>query len=332
MAIDPHIFIPSALSGRAIAGRIADGRILHLGGATMGTSWSARIVVRGDPPDGIAAALKAELDRVIAEMSHWQAESDISRFNRAPAGTWRALPPDFFTVLARGLEIAAASGGAFDPTAGALAELWGFGPGGSVPAVPPATRIASALAVTGHRRLRTDPHARRALQPGGVRIDLSGIAKGHAVDLLATRLRALGYRHFLVEIGGELVGAGVQPDGQPWWVDLESPPGLAPPSARIALHELAVATSGDYRRWFAADGRRYGHSIDPRTGWPVANGVASVSVIHESCMDADAWATALMVLGVEAGPALAAERGLAARFINEEGGETLSPALLAMLD
>lgn len=332
MAIDPHIFIPPGLSAAAIAGRPAGGRILAIGGETMGTSWSARIALAGDPPAGVDAALQAELDRVIAEMSHWEAGSALSRFNRLPAGRWQALPPDFFTVLDRGLAIARESGGAFDPAAGALVDIWGFGAGGGVAAPPTQTEIATARACGGHQRLEIDRHARRALQPGGAKLDFSGIAKGHAVDLLAGRLRSLGLRHFLVEIGGELVGAGVQPDGQPWWVDLEAPPGLDPAPARIALHEMAVATSGDYLRWFAADGRRYAHTIDPRSGWPVANGLVSVSVVHRHCIDADAWATALTVLGPDAGMALATAKGLAARFINEEGGEAFSPALAAMLD
>ncbi|ARS27342.1 FAD:protein FMN transferase [Sphingomonas sp. KC8] len=330
-ATEPHILIPRALAPSAIANRLVDGRVLNLGGRTMGTSWSARIVA-STPLDGIAAALQALLDRVVADMSNWEADSAISAFNRLPAGRWQALPPDFFTVLQRGLAIAAESDGAFDPTAGRLVDLWGFGPAPARLAPPNDAQIAAALANAGHGRIELDPHARRARQPGGVAIDLSGIAKGYSVDLLADHLRERGHRHFLVEVGGELVGEGVMPDGQPWWVDLEAPPGVSVVPARIALHGLAVATTGDYRRYFDHDGQRYAHSIDPRSGRPVAHGVAAVSVVHRRCMDADAWATALTVLGLDAGLALAAERGLAARFITNEGGEAFSPALADMLD
>lgn len=330
-AAEPRILIPPALSQAALATRIANGRIVALGGRTMGTSWSARIVA-DQPLPNLRAALQALLDRVVAEMSNWEADSAVSRFNRLPAGRWQTLPPDFFTVLRRGLEIAAASGGAFDPTAGALVDLWGFGPASARLAPPDDDAVAAALTVAGFHRLEIDIHARRARQPGGVTLDLSGIAKGYAVDLLADHLRGSGHRHFLVEVGGELVGEGVTPDGQPWWVDLEAPPALAPPPARIALHGLAVATSGDYRRYFDHDGHRYTHSIDPRDGRPIANGVACVSVIHRRCIDADAWATALTVLGMDDGLRLATDLDIAARFISNEGGETFSPALAAMLE
>lgn len=328
---EPRILIPPALSPAAIAARVADGRVVTLGGRTMGTSWSAKIVAHAPLPD-LRDALQALLDRVVAEMSNWEADSAISRFNRLPPGRWQALPPDFFAVLRRGLEIAAASGGAFDPTAGALVDLWGFGPAPARLAPPDDAAIAAALAAAGHGRIVLDIHARRARQPGGVALDLSGIAKGHAVDLLAEHLRESGHRHFLVEVGGELVGEGVRPDGQPWWVDLETPPALALPPARIALHGLAIATSGDYRRYFDHEGRRYTHSIDPRDGRPIANGVACVSVAARRCIDADAWATALTVLGTDEGLRLAADLGIAARFVSSEGGEAFSPALAAMLD
>nr|WP_318781324.1 FAD:protein FMN transferase [Sphingomonas aliaeris] len=161
---------------------------------------------------------------------------------------------------------------------------------------------------------------------GGLSLDLSGIAKGYAVDAVADLLAASGIAHALVEIGGELVGRGVRPDGQPWWVDLEVPPGLTLAPFRVALHGLAVATSGDYRRGE--------HTIDPRTGYPVVDPVASVSVIHRSALAADAWATALTVLGVHEGIAMAEREGLAARLVTVRGGvavEHITPALAEML-
>jgi thiamine biosynthesis lipoprotein len=163
---------------------------------------------------------------------------------------------------------------------------------------------------------------RRALrQPGGLALDLSAIAKGFAVDLVARRLVAAGIESHLVEIGGELRGSGVKPDGQPWWVRLEHPdPDSAGGDTLLALHGLAVATSGDYRRWFEQDGTRYGHTIDPRDGRPIRHGLAAVTVIHPQCMLADAWSTALNVLGPDAGPALATRLGLAARFVVRHEG------------
>lgn len=312
--------------------------VIALGGETMGTSWSVRVVT---PPGldaaPLHAALTAELEAVIAAMSQWELASEISRFNRAPAGSWHRLSPAFFHVLHAGLALAQATDGAFDPTAGALVDLWGFGPAPARLAPPAAEDIATARAATGWQRLGLDRHARRALQPGGVRLDLSGIAKGHAVDRLAACLAARGFANALVEIGGELRGSGVKPDGQPWWVEIEAPPGVtALPETRVALHGLSIATSGDYRRTFTHAGRRHAHSLDPRTGQTVANAIASVTVLHAECMMADALATALLVMGVEAAMAYAATHDIAAHLVERGTGltgamEHLSPAFAAML-
>ncbi|WP_394804850.1 FAD:protein FMN transferase [Sphingomonas agrestis] len=295
----------------------------------MGTRWSARIV---GAPAGVQAGSEAVLARVISQMSQWEPGSNLSRFNRGAPGTWRSLPPEFNVVLAAGLQVAEASGGAFDPAMGALAELWGFGASGRTDAVPDAARIAEALRLGGRSEIEYDPLLLRARRYGRAALDFSGIAKGYAVDAVAAHLRGLGLADWLVEIGGELRGSGIKPDGQPWWVDLEAVPGVAAAPFRVALHGLAVATSGDYRRYFEVDGRRYAHTLDPRTGMPLDNGVVAVSVLHGECMLADAWATALTVLGPEAGPALGEREGLAMRMVTRDGREVLSPALVAMLE
>ncbi|WP_330999367.1 FAD:protein FMN transferase [Sphingomonas sp. IC-56] len=261
-------------------------------------------------------------------MSHWEPDSALSRFNRSEPGRWQPLPAGFAQVLAAGLSIAGASGGAFDPAMGLLADLWGFGPSGARAAIPSDAEIAAVLESPGHRHIEQDGRRARRLAP--VALDFSGIAKGHAVDAVAERLRSLGCADFLVEIGGELRGEGIKPDGQPWWVELEPAPGVANAPIRVALHGLSVATSGDYRRSFRHAGRDYAHTIDPRTGRPLTNGVASVTVLHPSCMLADAWATALTVLG-PSGMALAERQGLAAHMAVRGAGEQLSPRLAAML-
>ncbi|KQS05202.1 thiamine biosynthesis protein ApbE [Sphingomonas sp. Leaf357] len=292
----------------------------------MGTCWNVRAILPpGVTAASVDAAIVARLDKIVAEMSHWSPTSLLSRFNRSAGGRWATLPPDFAHVISEGLAIAKATSGAFDPAIGWLVDLHGFGPEPADRA-PTAAEIAAARESSGWHRLTFTPADRRLHQPGGLSLDLSGIAKGHAVDAVADLLGTLGIVHALVEIGGELVGRGVRPDGQPWWVDLETPPGQTLAPMRIALHGLAVATSGDYRRG--------SHTIDPRTGWPTANGVVSASVIHISALAADAWATALTVLGARDGMALAGERGLAARILTlGEGGilEHISPALIAML-
>jgi len=294
----------------------------------MGTTWSVRVV---DPPAGLRAEVEGVLARIIAEMSHWEADSHLSRFNRSDPGRWQPLPSGFAEVLATGLAVAQASGGAFDPAMGVLADLWGFGPAGPQP-FPDAAAVAGARDRSGRRHIEQEGSRARRTAP--VTLDFSGIAKGHAVDAVAARLRGLGLSDFLVEIGGELRGEGIKPDGQPWWVDVEAVPGASVAPIRVALHGLSVATSGDYRRHFEVAGRRYAHTLDPRSGMPLDNGVASTTLIHSDCMLADAWATALAVLGPGHGPALAEREGLAMQMVVREGAgwrELLSPALEGML-
>ena len=289
----------------------------------MGTSWSAHIV---DPPAGCTAAIEAVLARIIAQMSNWEPDSVISRFNRAPIGTWMPLPADMLTVLRAGLEMARLSDGAFDPAIGHQVDRWGFGPAILPrPDAAPSTPPWQAIEIDGDQARRLAPAA----------LDFSGIAKGFAVDAVAARLRAMGLANFLIEIGGELRGEGIKPDIQPWWVDVESPPDLTIPVLRVALSGLSVATSGDYRRYRLEDGRRLSHSIDPATGTPVATGVASVTVLHDSAMHADAWATAITILGPARGMALATRHALPARLIlrtDTAAQEYMTPKLAAMLE
>lgn len=314
-----HVLLPPTIE----AATPSVGELVALQGATMGTGWSLRAVLPPDvsvPP--VQSAVEAELDAVVRAMSSWESDSELSRYNRAAAGDWCVLSPAFFTVLRVALALAAETDGAYDPTAGALVDLWGFGPVGPIAAPPEASAIAEARARTGWQLVRLDPDSRRVLQPGGIALDLSSIAKGHAVDALSAALGALGIEHHLVEIGGELRGSGLKPDGQPWWVQLEVPeaPGLRPPELVVALHGLAIATSGDYRQGFAHEGRRHSHTLDPRTGVPVQNDLAAVSVLHAETMQADALATALMVLGFDHGFAFAEQWGIAARFVQRERG------------
>jgi thiamine biosynthesis lipoprotein len=296
----------------------------------MGTTWSVRLAGPAVLPAAVIREdLQDILDRLVAQMSTWRQDSVLSGFNHAAAPAWHPLPEAFFTVLDCALELAEASGGAFDPTMGALTRLWGFGPGGGCGAPPPAQAIEAARARCGYRRLRLEAHARAAWQCGGLELDLSGIAKGYAVDGLAAYLDDLGIDHYLVEVGGELRGRGCKPDGSPWWVGVE-----LLEQTIVALHDLAIATSGDSHRYFEHGGRRYSHTLDPRTGRPVAHDVAAVTVLHPQCMRADALATVLMVLGRQAGLAYARRHAVAALFVvrTPQGLEArLTPALQAFL-
>jgi FAD:protein FMN transferase len=311
-------------------------------GETMGTDWSVRLVA---PPGldrpALQSAIEAELTDIVALFSHWDPRSELSRLNAAPPGFWAVSEP-FWTLINAAMDMADDTNGAFDPTLGALVDLWGFGPPGPRPTnafgsgldIPLEDEIAVARAVSGWGIVRFNRAARAIQQLGGVKLDLSGIAKGHAVDRVSERLTAMGATHHLVEIGGELRGAGVKPGGLPWWVELQPAPGSPAPRTVAALFDLACATSGDWVRRFEAYGQSYSHTIDGRTGRPVENGVASVTVLAETAMYADAMATALTVMGPDEGPAYAAALKIAAAFVvrTDDGlVEIVSPAFTAMM-
>lgn len=291
----------------------------RLDGQTMGTTWSVQArLPAGVDRESLAAALQAELDLVVAQLSTWRLDSDIRRYNEAPAGTWHRLPEPFNGLLAQALELARDSGGAYDPTVGPLVALWGFGAAAPRDAPPAATEIAEARARVGWQRLVHERATGRLLQPGGVQLDLASIAEGHAVDRLGAVLEARGVRDYLAGIGGELRARGHRPDGRAWQVALADPDGGAPPLV-LALQDASIATSGDYHAHFLHQGVRYGHAIDPHTGWPVRHDLASVTVVAVDSATAGALATALSVLGPERGLAFAGHREIAALLLVRDG-------------
>lgn len=303
----------------------ADEAVATLGGETMGTTWSVRLTAaRHMDVHALHAGIQARLDRVVAQMSTWDAGSDISAYNRAGAGTWQRIPDEFRRVLECALQIADASDGAFDPTIGSLVGLWGFGAEAAIDHAPSANEREGARGNVGWRRIEL--RGNELLQPGGARLDLSGIAKGFGADLVVAYLRACGIAGALVEVGGELHGVGRKPDGTPWRVLVEAGPEeddhrLEP--RVLDLDGLAVATSGDRwhhysRRDEHGHERRYTHTIDPRSGAPVEHAAVAVTVVSRDAMHADAWATALTVLGEAAGFALAERQGLAVRYLSRD--------------
>lgn len=293
-----------------------------LTGATMGTTWSVKVVglPPGVPPEQLHSDIGLLLESVNHQMSTWDEDSLISRYNAAEADSWHRLPPDFFRVLDYALHLADETDGAYDPTVGPLVNLWGFGPGRDEFRVPSADEIRETATNTGWQRLELDPEDRAVLQPGGLYLDLSSVAKGFAVDKVSEFLAARGVESFLVEIGGELRGRGERPGGGPWRVAVEKPQsgGGRQVERVVPLRDMAMATSGDYRNFHQVDGKVYSHTIDPRTGYPVEHRLASVTVLAPDCMAADALATALTVLGPEEGLAFARERELPALFLVRE--------------
>ena len=329
-----RVLIPIALTAPPPAPE-PQGVVTQWAGETMGTIWTVRaVLVDGQDAGGVEAGIRAVLDNVIAQMSNWSDASDLSRFNHAAADTWVTLPEDCFAVLQAALRTARDSGGGYDPSAGPLVDLWGFGPAGKRHTAPTADDVARVRQHCGWQRIEIDAPQRRARQPGGLSLDFCAIAKGFAVDAVSRYLDAQGLPHHLVEIGGELCGQGLKPDGMPWWGELESPAADGGTTRTlVALLGLSVATSGDYRRYFEQDGRRFAHTIDPRTGYPAVHALASVTVLHRECMMADALSTALTVLGPEAGLTFATRQGLAARFlVRTPAGfdELVTPAFAAM--
>lgn len=288
----------------------------------MGTHWSVRCDAAPDQDARrLHAALQAAVERVDAQMSPWRRDSDLVRLNRAPVDAWVDLPTETMHVLARALEISRLSAGAFDPAVGMLVDAWGFG---AVRDTPDAHAIRAARAhphCPAHHGLELDPGASRACKRARVQIDLCGIAKGYAVDRMVAVLRQHDVRHALAALDGDLRSVGKRANGEPWAVAVESPqPGRRSAHSVIELQDLAVATSGDYRRFAQLGDARVAHTMDGRRAAPVNNGVASVTVLAGSCMDADAWATALLVAGPGEGLALAHRLGLEALWLLRREG------------
>ena len=317
----------------------------------MGTTYS--VAVAALPPgvtrDELAAAVADELASVNRQMSTWDAGSELSRFNAADGTDWFPVSPETAAVTALALAIAAESGGAFDPTVGPLVDLWGFGDGPRPERAPTDEKIAATLAAVGYEKLhvRDDPPALRKERPD-VRVNLSAIAKGHGVDRVAERLQAAGATDYLVEIGGEVRAAGTKVGGAAWTAGVETPIDDVTGARREVRRGLplagepgaaALATSGNYRNFYALGGETVVHTLDPRTGRPALRPgddgsgddgagdgpvLASVSVLAADCATADALATAAMALGGVSGAGAARDllerRGAAALLIVREGG------------
>lgn len=302
----------------------------EISGPTMGTVYHVKVA---SLPDGIGpGALQAEFEKVLAEidrqMSTWRDDSEISRFNASSSTDGFPVSPAFAEVVEQAMEVNQGTGGTFDITIGPLVRLWGFGPGGAEQEIPDPDAIERLLRPPGAAglRVRTAPPALQKNDPT-VEIDVSAIAKGYAVDRIADHLEARGIHAYMVEIGGEVRASGRKGNGQKWRIAIDRP---SPTGGGfvdvIELDGQAVATSGDYRNFFEFEGTRYAHVLDPRTGWPVAHDLVSVSVLADTCAFADAMATALLVMGPAEGLQFARESGLAVLMVIRSGDrfETVS--------
>ncbi len=272
---------------------------LALGGPTMGTRWSVLVDdLRPDPT--LQAHFQAAVDEVDLQMSTWKPDSDLMRLNAAAVNTWVALPDRLMTVLMQGQSISLQTDGAFEMNVGDAVRAWGFGADAidlnAIRAASDARRVPASQA------LELDQGKGRARKSAQLALDLSGIAKGYAVDRLAETAAQFGITQALCTIDGEVRAIGTRRTGRRWTVGIDMPNDQATGQhSTLALEDMAVATSGDYRHFVTVAKTRLSHTIDPRRGAPLVMPPASVTVLSRSCMLADAMATALMVMGDEPG-------------------------------
>ena len=294
-----------------------------LNGETMGTSYTVKFRPSQGVPstESVEQDVQARLADIDRMMSTWRDDSEISQFNASRSTEWFEVSGPTAEVVAAAQQISERSDGAFDVTIRPLLKAWGFGSGANTPSVPSSDVLSSLADRTGYEKLeyRLDPPALRKQHPE-LTIDLSALAKGYGVDVLAESLEAAGVENYMVEIGGEVRTAGFRDGANGWRIGIEEPV-----DDRRALHSTvelrtgALATSGDYRQYFTIDGRRYSHVMDPRTATPAEHDLASVSVVTDSCMESDAIATTLLVMGQEDGLAWAEKEGIAAMFLTRSG-------------
>ncbi len=297
--------------------------VAQFSGPTMGTLY--HVTAHGLPRDGGAQSLQdavqAALDGVNAKMSTYQADSELSRFNAAPGVEPFQVSPDTAEVFRIARRVSEESNGTFDITVGPLVNAWGFGPE-TFTAPPDDGALAVLRERVGWEKVTVNPNNTLVKSRPDVYCDLSAVAKGYGVDKAADALDALGIANYMVEVGGEVRARGLNPDGKPWRIGIEKPTeGERSVQEVVGLSGMAMATSGDYRNFREQDGRRISHEIDPRTGRPVTHMLASATVLHPSCALADAYATALMVLGPEDGYDFAVKLDLPACLIvrNQDG-------------
>ncbi len=296
-----------------------------LSGATMGTSYHIKVV--GNEPlvaqDTLQKMIDERLLLINQQMSTYIDDSELSLLNRNNSREWVALSEPLFEVIAISDTISRLSDGAFDITIGPLIELWGFGVREQGSSVPSAAERRIAQSNIGFKSIKLDAETGSILREKPVRIDLSAVAKGYGVDVVAALLEEQGYVNYMVEIGGEIRVSGHNGTGNLWRIGIEKPtPGLAQTSRQaIAMTNVAMATSGDYRNYYEVDGVRYSHTIDPRTASPITHNLVSVTVLAQTSAEADALATAFNVMGVDAALPLANREGIAAFFIIKDGNE-----------
>ncbi|ALS97491.1 FAD:protein FMN transferase [Lacimicrobium alkaliphilum] len=291
--------------------------VLH--GRTMGTTYNIKFVnSTGLDEEQLKQQIDRKLERVNALMSTYDPQSELSQFNQWQSTEPFSLSDETLLVMREAKRLGELSGGLLDVTVGPLVNLWGFGPKARPEKIPSPQQIEAVRAAIGLDKLVLDTNSARKLQPD-LYVDLSTIAKGYGVDVVADFMQEQGVEHYLVEIGGEMRLKGVKASGQSWRVAIEKPISTERAVQQIiSVGDNALATSGDYRNYYEQDGVRYSHLIDPSTGYPIQHNLVSVTVVHPSSMTADGLATALNIMGAERGLAFAEKHNLAVMLITRE--------------
>jgi thiamine biosynthesis lipoprotein len=315
--------------------------LVTLNGSTMGTVYTVKIVKAEITkikiqPDALQKEIDSLLVQINQKMSTYLDDSEISQFNQYRGQNWFPVSPELASLIKNALDISAKSGGAFDITIGPLVNLWGFGPENRPELIPSEEEITARKLRVGYKnlQLQSNPPALRK-EISDLYCDLSAIAKGYGVDQVALFLDRLGCNNYMVDIGGEIKTGGRNPQGHYWKIGVAAPLEEFGVQKIIPLENKAVATSGDYRNYFEMGGIRYSHMIDPRTGKPITHQLASVTVIQNSCMIADALATAIDILGPDEGFKFALSRELPVFLIVREGNsffEKMTPEFKEILE
>ncbi|GAB3290439.1 FAD:protein FMN transferase [Pseudidiomarina andamanensis] len=296
---------------------------ISVSGETMGTTYHIRYVTANPnhSPERVKERVDAVLEQVNSQMSTYDPNSELSLFNQRKTTEPVVVSRSLETVVRRALEVGEETNGLLDVTVGPLVNLWGFGPLGRPEQVPSEQQLQEVRDQIGYQYLTVENHQLTKAIPD-LYVDLSTIAKGYGVDRVAILLEQMEIKNYLVEIGGEMRMRGTKPGEQPWRIAVEQPVSLERAVQRIIEPgNNAVATSGDYRNYFEEDGVRYSHIIDPRTGYPIQHNLVSVTVITDTCMDADAYATALTVMGAEEALEFANKKGLAVLLVTRENDQ-----------
>ena len=329
----------SAVSSLLVASFLllgCEAKIEGFGGPTQGSHYEIKYVPGSQTPSlaEMRNEVEALLGQIDQQMSTWRADSDLSRFNRLPAGSCQQLPAPVLELIAKGDQLAQESGGAFDLTVEPLLDAWGFGPQSRGRHVPTAEQIERARLLIGHQHLSRKGD--QLCKDVAAEVDLNSIAAGDTVDRIAALFASRGIESYLINVTGELKGQGKKPDGSPWRIAIEAPDEDRQVAQKVvALDGLGVSTSGDYRNYYEENGQRFSHTLDPRQGRPISHKLAAVTVFDRSAMRADGLSTLLMVLGPDEGYAFAKDHQIAAFFVTRsaQGFETQSsPAFDRLFD